>query len=188
MTEIHGGDSVLELGCGYGRVLDRLTAKAGTVVGIDTSAASVALAHRRLGDRPNCHLLVMDALALGLKDRIFDVVVCIQNGVSAFGADQTTLLRESLRVTKPGGAVLLSSYSESFWEDRLAWFELQAQEGLIGAIDPSRTGAGAIVCRDGFRATTVTRAEFSAWASAVGATAKIEEVDESSIFCVLRAL
>ena len=42
-----GGD-VLELGCGYGRVLDAAAAAIRTAVGIDTSAESLSLGARHL--------------------------------------------------------------------------------------------------------------------------------------------
>ncbi|MHC5016457.1 MAG: class I SAM-dependent methyltransferase, partial [Planctomycetota bacterium] len=111
-------DSVLELGCGYGRVLQRLRGHARLVTGIDTSAESLDLARGILGDEPTCRLLQMDAIAMAFGDGDFDSVICIQNGICAFGVDQAVLLREALRVTRPGGTVLLSSYSQSFWADR----------------------------------------------------------------------
>ena len=52
----------------------------------------------------------MDAAALGFRDRVFDVVVCIQNGISAFKVDRRALIAEAIRVTRPGGSVLFSSY------------------------------------------------------------------------------
>ena len=39
-------------------------------------------------------------------------------------------LREALRVLRPGGLLQLSTYSDRFWPDRLAWFAAQAAEGL----------------------------------------------------------
>jgi SAM-dependent methyltransferase len=99
-------DVVLDLGCGYGRTLPDLARAAAFVVGIDTSESSLALARERLGGLANCLLARMDASSLAFVDGSFDAVVCIQNGISAFHVDQRELIRESLRVLKPGGAVL----------------------------------------------------------------------------------
>jgi 2-polyprenyl-6-hydroxyphenyl methylase/3-demethylubiquinone-9 3-methyltransferase len=187
LTRVHPGDRVLELGCGYGRVMKRLTGAAGLVVGIDTSAASIAMAQRSLRARSLCRLAVMDAAALGFREASFDVVVCIQNGISAFLVDRRVLAQEALRVTRPGGRVLFSSYAAQFWEARLEWFALQAAHGLLGEIDRERTGDGVIVCRDGFRATTVEPEEFAALATDLGVRALIEQVDGSSVFCELTA-
>jgi len=180
---IRPADVVLELGCGYGRVLEPLADKAALVVGIDTSRPSLELARELLGGVSNCRLVRMDAGALGFRDRVFDVVACIQNGISALKVDQRTLVAEAIRVTRPGGRVLFSSYAERFWEQRLEWFRLQADHGLLGEIDWQATAHGTIVCQDGFKATTITPAEFLSLTSGFGAHVRVEEVDQSSIFC-----
>ncbi len=174
---------VLELGCGYGRVLQRLVAKTETVVGIDTSHDSLRLAWEMIGDRPSCHLLEMNAMDLGFHDRQFDMVICIQNGISAFGVDQRKLIQEAMRVTRFGKKVLFSSYSERFWEDRIEWFRIQSDHGLIGEIDYDATGYGVIVSKNGFRATTVGPDDFISLTSDFDIVPTITEVDDSSIFC-----
>lgn len=183
LDRVRPTDIVLELGCGYGRVMERLATEAQNVVGIDTSIASLELAGEFLRDRPNCRLLPMNAAALAFRDAVFDVTVCIQNGISAFKVDKRQLLAESLRVTRPGGRVLFSSYAAQFWPHRLEWFQLQSAAGLVGEIDSVATRDGVIVCKDGFRATTVSPDEFRALAAALDVGCRIEEVDESSVFC-----
>jgi 2-polyprenyl-6-hydroxyphenyl methylase/3-demethylubiquinone-9 3-methyltransferase len=128
----------------------------------------------------------MDAVALGFRDGVFDVVACIQNGIAAFDVDQTALMREAVRVTRPGGILLFSSYAAAFWPERLDWFHRQAAEGLIGEIDPARTGDGVITCKDGFRATTATPDDFRRLAATLDLNATIQEVDASSLFCEVR--
>jgi 2-polyprenyl-6-hydroxyphenyl methylase/3-demethylubiquinone-9 3-methyltransferase len=125
----------------------------------------------------------MDALDLLFPDCSFDAVVCLQNGICAFGVDQVSLLQEALRVTRKGGMVLFSTYSDRFWSERLAWFEAQAAEGLIGAIDRVASGDGVIVCVDGFRAGRLTPNDFRSLCSLVGVEPEIAEVDGSSVFC-----
>jgi 2-polyprenyl-6-hydroxyphenyl methylase/3-demethylubiquinone-9 3-methyltransferase len=126
--------SVLELGCGYGRVALRLAEIAGRVVGIDTAEESLALAREKAGPDSRCEFILMDAVDLHFPDDAFDRVVCVQNGICSFRVDQKKLLRESLRVVRPGGLVLFSTYSDSFWQHRLEWFEAQAAEGLAQAL------------------------------------------------------
>jgi len=185
LSRVSPESRVLELGCGYGRVLAELAPRAHWVVGIDTAPGSIAEARVSLASHPNCLLATMDARALDFADEQFDLVVCIQNGISAFKADPVALMREALRVTRPGGKALFSSYSERFWGARLEWFRLQAQAGLIGAIDEQETRDGIIVCKDGFRATTASPDQFRAWAGALDVHAVVEEVDDSSVFCEL---
>jgi 2-polyprenyl-6-hydroxyphenyl methylase/3-demethylubiquinone-9 3-methyltransferase len=186
LSKIKPADSVLELGCGYGRVLLMLAEKAACVVGIDTALDSLRLHGDLCQNVPCCSVLAMDAGCLGFKDGQFDKVVCVQNGISALQMEQKSLIAEALRVTRLGGSIFLSSYAERFWEDRLAWFRLQAEHGLIGEIDEGATGNGLIVCRDGFRSTTVKADDFRALASEFGFVPKVTEVDGSSLFCELR--
>lgn len=183
MKSIQPGDKVLELGCGYGRVLSVITRKAGLVVGIDTSFFSLVMGKESLSAVSNCYLVNMDAARLAFRDLSFDVVVCIQNGISAFHVDRRELVRESIRVTRRGGTILFSSYSDNFWGERLEWFQLQARAGLIGEIDHDKTRDGEIVCKDGFTATTIGPGQFRTLATGFDVDVLIEEVDESSLFC-----
>lgn len=174
---------VLELGCGYGRVLAQLAKHCSSLVGIDISYASLSMAQRTF-DRPsNIALSQMNAVSLGFSDRSFDVVVCIQNGISAFKVNPMELLLEAYRVTKPDGVCLFSSYSPRFWDSRLEWFELQAEAKLIGDIDWSYTKEGVIVCKDGFTASTFGRYEFARILKTLGLQGRMIEVDQSSLFC-----
>jgi len=183
MKKNQPGDNVLEPGCGYGRVLESLCSKAHDVYGIDNSIYSLRLAKETLKDLSNCHLCLMDAAALGFRDDFFDVVLCIQNGISAFSVDPHDLISECVRVCRPGGTVMLSGYSAKFWPARLNWFNRQFQEGLLGEIDFDKTGNGVIVCKDGFKATTVSPDDFHSIVSQLGLKANIIEIDNSSVFC-----
>jgi 2-polyprenyl-6-hydroxyphenyl methylase/3-demethylubiquinone-9 3-methyltransferase len=184
---IHRSDRVLELGCGYGRVLKELAPCAAAAVGIDTSFASLQMGRGFLNGCDNCSLLQMNAVAPGFKSRQFDIVVCIQNGISAFHVDQPDLISQAVAVTRPGGRVLFSSYSDRFWPYRLEWFRIQAAHGLLGEIDENATANGVIVCKDGFRATTVGPAEFKAMTATLKLSADIAEVAESAVFCEIFA-
>ncbi len=176
-------ETVLELGCGYGRIAQRLAEVATRVVGIDTAPESVELARRLWRSTDNCEFLHMDAIDMTFPDHSFDAVVCLQNGISAFQVDQVRLLAEALRVTREGGVVLLSSYSDSFWPHRLAWFEAQAAEGLVGRIDRVASRDGVIVCEDGFRSGRLTPHDFHWLCSRLGVDGQVSEVDGSAVFC-----
>jgi 2-polyprenyl-6-hydroxyphenyl methylase/3-demethylubiquinone-9 3-methyltransferase len=185
LEHVGPSDSVLELGCGYGRVLRRLLGHARLVTGIDTSPDSLRLAGELIGDDPACRLHAMDAIEMEFANDEFDVAICIQNGICAFGVDQRALVREAVRVTRAGGRVLVSSYAQPFWADRLDWFRRQADEGLIGPIDEQATGDGVIVCTDGLRLGAVGPGELTRLIRDCGVEGQVTEVDGSSVFCVI---
>ncbi|TRZ75425.1 MAG: class I SAM-dependent methyltransferase [Bacteroidetes bacterium] len=183
LDKTNSNDTVLDLGCGYGRVSTRLLAKAKSIVGIDISKDNIQLAREIAGDAGNIAFYEMNAIDLKFDDHVFDLVICIQNGISSFMVDPKNLIQEAIRVTRPQGVILFSSYSEKFWEDRLKWFHIQAEHGLIGEIDETLTKNGIIVCKDGFRAITYSGQEFLELASGFNVHAQIHEVDNSIVFC-----
>lgn len=186
LEKISRNDVVLDLGCGYGRVSTRLIEKAKQVVGIDISEENIKLANNKFKFSESIDYFVMDASDLKFSDDFFDVTICVQNGISAFKIDPKRLISEALRVTKKTGIVLISSYSEHFWDQRLKWFQIQASEGLIGEIDNNLTREGTIVCKDGFRAITFTNNDFMELATNFNVDIKIYEVDNSSVFCEMK--
>lgn len=183
LSKINKNTTVLDLGCGYGRVTKRLLDKAKKVTGIDISKDNIDLAKQLYSDRNKCEFYIMNALNLDFENKSFDLVICIQNGISAIKVSPEELVKEAIRVTKKGGVVLFSSYSEKIWEDRLNWFEIQAKQGLIGEIDYKATKNGNIVCKDGFTATTFTEEDFDKLTSNFNVNTRIYEVDNSSLFC-----
>lgn len=183
LEHLLSSDDVLELGCGYGRVLREIAGRARWVTGIDTSLGSLLPAREYVQEHHNVELVCCDASQLGFASGTFDRVVCIQNGISAFHVEKERLLGEAIRVVKAGGTLLFSSYSPRFWDDRVGWFREQAEAGLIGEIDSEKTGNGEIVCRDGFRATTVTSEDFESLARGFNVSVRLVEVDNSSLFC-----
>jgi 2-polyprenyl-6-hydroxyphenyl methylase/3-demethylubiquinone-9 3-methyltransferase len=182
-SRLESGDIVLELGCGYGRVAFELAKVARKVIGIDTATESLELARELGAGIPNCEFIEMDAIDLKFPDSAFDAVICVQNGISAFGVDRTRLFGEALRVTRAGGKVIFSSYSARFWKHRLVWFALQASRGLVGEIDYQRSGGNTIVCKDGFNVGAMDKRGFMELAGKFGIKPIITEVDRSSIFC-----
>ncbi|MBD3233431.1 MAG: methyltransferase domain-containing protein [candidate division Zixibacteria bacterium] len=184
-SKINRGEAILELGCGYGRVIRELDCSKVFAVGIDTSVNSLKMAKKYLSGIQSVDLVAADAISTGFHDQKFDLVFCIQNGISAFKVDRRKLIKEALRMTKPGGKALFTSYSSSFWDERLKWFEIQAAHGLVGEIDYELTGNGIIYCKDGFKATTIGIEDFQYLTSDIDALVGIKEVDNSSVFCEL---
>ena len=65
----------LELGCGYGRVLERLLPRVRVAFGIDTSPASLSMALEYLRRKPSLCLACMDSIQMGFRDSAFDLTL-----------------------------------------------------------------------------------------------------------------
>jgi SAM-dependent methyltransferase len=102
------GERILDVGCGPGfycaELLEDVT-PSGAVVGVDGSAAMLALAARRLAGRDNAELLEADALALPVADESFDAVLSVQ--VQEYVPDVAAALGELHRALRPGGRALV---------------------------------------------------------------------------------
>ena len=182
---LRGGERVLELGAGYGRIMKRIAPFAHSVVGIDISGDSVAWGRKYLKDLPNCTLLEGDVHGMEY-DGGFDMVLCLQNGLSAIQGNPAGTVERSLRALVPGGEAFFSTYAPDFWEWRLAWFREQAEKGLIGELDMERTVSGRIVCKDGFSATTFSEDDLKALGKRTGCPFRTETADGSSLFLIIR--
>jgi ubiquinone/menaquinone biosynthesis C-methylase UbiE len=102
------GERILDVGCGPGfyvaETLDRV-GPGGSVVGVDPSAAMLAIAGRRVAGRDNVELREGAATALPVDDAGFDAVLSVQ--VFEYIADTAAALAELRRVLRPGGRVLI---------------------------------------------------------------------------------
>ncbi len=182
-SRLSRNDRVLELGCGYGRVMFELARDVQEIIGIDSAEESLILAREMAKGFRNVEFHNRDALDVGFEDDSFDVVIGIQNSVCSFRVDQPKLFREALRVTVPGGRVMFSTYSDKIWVERLEWFEHQAERGLVGEIDYDQTTIGTIVCKDGLRLGRLTESEFRQICKQLSLDPVITEIDGSSLFC-----
>lgn len=158
-SKINPGLQVLELGAGYGRILKELaiTNPNTFFAGIDHAESNITFSKEHLENIGNCIVEQMDVSKMDFGPRIFDVVFAAQNGIASFRLPLDFLIKEAIRITKPGGKILFSTYAPQFWHHRLHWFRMQAANGLIGPIDEKRTDekTGLIVCKDGLELATV---------------------------------
>jgi ubiquinone/menaquinone biosynthesis C-methylase UbiE len=103
---IEPADRILDVGCGHGRSLTELAARAprGHIVGVDPSELMIEIAEQR--NRPLMKAARVDVIHSGVEsllfpDGVFDKAQCVH--VLYFWKDVETSLREIARVLKPGG-------------------------------------------------------------------------------------
>lgn len=102
------GERILDMGCGPGFYAAELLVDVGdegSIVGVDTSPAMLAVAARRTGGRPNADFREGDATALPVGDGEFDAALSVQ--VLEYVADTTAALRELRRALRPGGRLVV---------------------------------------------------------------------------------
>lgn len=180
---LKGEENVIELGAGYGRIIKELAPRCKSIVGIDISKDNVNLGKEYLKNIPNAKLKIMDVHKLNF-DQKFDVILCLQNGLSSMQLNFETI-ENILGILQKGGKAFFSTYSEKFWNCRLEWFEEQAEKGLLGEIDYDKTVNGVIVCKDGFKAITHSYYDLKEIGNKLGHPFEIVEVDDSSLFLVV---
>lgn len=97
------GLEACDVGCGTGRFTARLQAQGARVVGVDTDPAALTIARTRVTGE----LVEGDAHHLPFSDDRFDVTVAVT--VCEFAADPAAVIAELVRITRPGGRVVIGS-------------------------------------------------------------------------------
>jgi trans-aconitate 2-methyltransferase len=99
---LNGDETVLDAGCGSGRMTRRLLERLpeGRVIGVDGSPAMIAHARERLGERPNLELIVADLLELELPEPVGAI---FSNATFHWIGDHDRLFRRLHEVLRPGG-------------------------------------------------------------------------------------
>lgn len=179
-----GSEKVLELGAGYGRIIKELAGYCKSIVGIDISDENVSLGKEYLKDVPNAKIITMDVHNLTF-DKRFDIILCLQNGLSAMKVTSSDSIKKILEIVVSGGKAYFSTYSGKFWKYRVMWFKEQAEKGLLGELDLDKTKDGVIICKDGFKAITHTPENLKMLGDSSGYEYLIQEIDESSVFLII---
>ena len=123
---VKAGDKVLDAGCGPGRFSIALKEIGADFVAADASTVQLALAGQSLAarfPRARHRLAQLNVPNLPFCNAAFDCVVCFGSVLSHLGSDALAGFGELVRVTKRGGALLVSvqSMQNFYLPDLLEW-------------------------------------------------------------------
>jgi len=160
--------AILDVGCGGGRTVQRLAtlAPAGTVQGIDYSAASVAAAREtnaREIESGRVQIQLGSVASLPFPDRTFDLVTAVETHY--YWPDLTANMREVLRVLKPGGVFALIAETH---RDGFVGTLYILPMALLRAAHLSDAETRDLLTRTGFTEVATHHAPGENWICAVG--------------------
>lgn len=132
---VRSGTRFLDVACGTGALAIPAARRGATVAAVDLSPAMIdRLTARAQSDGlPDVEARVMDGNALEYQDDTFDVTASL-NGISLF-PDLAGGLREAVRVTKPGGRVVIAAFGAPQKAEFLVFF-LGAMQAAVPGFTP----------------------------------------------------
>lgn len=117
-----GTDSVLDVGCGTGHLLDEIRCR--MRAGVDFSASMLRLAR---GRGPGLHLVLADATHLPFRDSSFKVVTC--QDVVGHLPDPGMMASEIVRCCAPQGRIIVTANARTL-ASRIVSLYIGARTGL----------------------------------------------------------
>jgi ubiquinone/menaquinone biosynthesis C-methylase UbiE len=103
------GDSVLDLGCGNGRLYQMFAKKQVQYTGVDQSQELLKIAHEKF---PTAKFVVGEMSKLDFAGETFDSIYCIAALNHIPGREfQLQCVKEMYRVLKPGGKLLMTNWN-----------------------------------------------------------------------------
>jgi ubiquinone/menaquinone biosynthesis C-methylase UbiE len=109
---------VLDVGCGDGRNMRTILEKTLYVTGIDNDKKAVKDAEKHFDAFPTVKIVYAEAISLPFEDGLFDIVTYLMI-LPNLDTHKEKALSEAVRVLKPGGIIILSSFSETAFDERM---------------------------------------------------------------------
>ena len=133
LANIGDSDNVLEVGCGAGHILEKISK--GKLFGIDISEIQMPRAKKRLGDR--VELKKAPGESIPYPDKFFDKILCSE--VIEHVLDPREVLMEISRVMKDDGILSLSIPNENVINSAKKFLK---KTGLMRLIDNTKSEDG----------------------------------------------
>jgi len=124
---MHPGDTILDVGCGNGRVADLTNTIKASYTGLDMSPELIRIAKTL---HPNDTFVVGNMMHTTFADNTFDHVIMVASLHHVpSSAYRLQTLREMARITKPGGMIMMTNWNMYQW--RFFWLRLRFGLGRL---------------------------------------------------------
>jgi ubiquinone/menaquinone biosynthesis C-methylase UbiE len=138
LARLAPSSTILDVGCGYGRLLSAPELRTECLVGVD---GALGMLRRAQTEGVRAPLACMNATALGFRDASFDLVllVAVLTAVAFEPAVRATLA-EAARVLRPGGVLYIADFLIDPTPERQRRYELGMHQfgvwGMFWLDDP----------------------------------------------------
>jgi SAM-dependent methyltransferase len=133
--------SLIDLGCGTGRLLVPFAERGFWVLGVDLSEEMLRQASKRANQAVGIHLLKANLVDLaGVRDQSFDYAACLFSTLGMIGGKQhrRRVVEHVHRILRPGGRFVLHVHNRwfNFWNpEGRRWLARNLLESMLGLAD-----------------------------------------------------
>ncbi len=178
-TNLEANKEVLEVGCGFGRLLPELSKLSRNVTGIDFSDLQLSQAQEIVANLKNVQLLKMRAESMAFRSESFALSLCMNCTLGNMPNIEKTVVEEMVRVTKSGGKVIIRIFADTE-AVRLAQYENYNRLGLTNI----RDNGSAITTDEGFYSRRFNKTELQELFKKTGLTPTITSDCEAGYLVV----
>lgn len=132
---IKPGMKVLDIGCGDGRNINTVSERTKFITGIDNDKTAVQGALKNFSDVPTINIICAEAARLPFTEESFDIVTFLMI-LPNLDKQKIKSLSEASRVLKPDGIIILSTFAETAFEERMKMYK--ALNAPIDRIDGTK--------------------------------------------------
>jgi ubiquinone/menaquinone biosynthesis C-methylase UbiE len=119
---VKNGETILDLGCGNGRLYQLFDKNQLTYIGIDQSKKLINIARKQVSEG---NFFVADMRELSLEDQVVDKIFCIATFHHLPNKEsRVDALEEMQRVLNPGGKIIMTN-----WNTESDWFQDKVKSG-----------------------------------------------------------